>query len=292
MSDAKLHHYVPQFHLRRFSDAKGKIWAWDRERDRSFPTATSNVAAETQFYRLTEFERVGHDPLTMEKQLAGIEAEVSKITDQWLEWLPVTDPCGAIDIPAINREIVAQFVAIQYLRTADVRDILAALASGDDWSPDLSDEERRRLHVDLMWDMGVVSKITGWIAECSWVFCMNETETPYVTSDNPVAFRTFDNRRWVRLGATSPGVYAVYPLSPTVVMYAFPKEPPYDSVAKFDNCRSPALVTSGMVESENSGQVFMATRFVFSNQNDFEFVREFAPTIGTDVYANPAITED
>jgi hypothetical protein len=170
-----LHHYVPQFHLRRFSDATGKIWAWDRERDRSFSTATKNVAAETQFYRLTEFESVGRDPLTMENQLADIEAEVSKITSQWLEWLPVTEPGGAIDIPAINREIVAQFVAIQHLRTADVRDILAAFASADEASPELSDDERRRLHVDLMWNMGVVSRITAWIAGCSWVFCVNET---------------------------------------------------------------------------------------------------------------------
>jgi hypothetical protein len=224
----------------------------------------------------------------MENQLADIEAEVSKITSQWLEWLPVTEPGGAIDIPAINREIVAQFVAIQHLRTADVRDILAAFASADEASPELSDDERRRLHVDLMWNMGVVSRITAWIAGCSWVFCVNETETPYVTSDNPVAFRTFDNRRWARLGATSPSVYAVFPLSPAVVMYAFPREPPYESVARFDNCRSPAPVSLGMVEGENSGQAFMATRFVFSTQNDFEFIREFAPTIGTDVYADPA----
>jgi hypothetical protein len=47
-----------------------------------------------------------------------------------------------------------------------------------------------------------------------------------------------------------------------------------------------------MVESENTGQVFMATRFVFSNVNDFEKARDFADAIKTDRYApkQPKVT--
>jgi hypothetical protein len=40
-----------------------------------------------------------------------------------------------------------------------------------------------------------------------------------------------------------------------------------------------------MVESENSGQVFMASRFVISPRNNFDRERAFAKTIGTDIYA-------
>ncbi|WP_276571626.1 hypothetical protein [Bradyrhizobium sp. dw_78] len=43
-----------------------------------------------------------------------------------------------------------------------------------------------------------------------------------------------------------------------------------------------------MVESENSGQVFMASRFVLSNRADFDAERAFAPTIGSDIYAPPS----
>jgi hypothetical protein len=80
MNTPKLHHYVPQFYLRRFTDASGRLWAWDKQRDRIFYTSPNKVAAETQFYRLTQYEADGHDPLTMEKQLSELEGEVADIT--------------------------------------------------------------------------------------------------------------------------------------------------------------------------------------------------------------------
>jgi hypothetical protein len=85
MTGPKLHHYVPQFHLRRFADSKGRFWVWDKAADRVFPSAPGGIAAETQFYRLTQYEMLGHDPLTMEKQLSALEGEVAKITGQWLD---------------------------------------------------------------------------------------------------------------------------------------------------------------------------------------------------------------
>jgi Protein of unknown function (DUF4238) len=100
MSAPKLHHYVPQFHLRRFADASGRLWVWDKASDRVFGTMPGGIAAETQFYRLTQYEAEGHDPLTMEKQLSVLEGEVAKITDQWLEWLPNMAPLAWYRFPA------------------------------------------------------------------------------------------------------------------------------------------------------------------------------------------------
>ena len=52
----------------------------------------------------------------------------------------------------------------------------------------------------------------------------------------------------------------------------------------FDCCLSPVSFTEGMVENDNTAQVFMASRFIISQRNDFDREREFAKTIGTDVY--------
>jgi hypothetical protein len=41
----------------------------------------------------------------------------------------------------------------------------------------------------------------------------------------------------------------------------------------------------GMVEGENTGQVFMASRFLISFRPQFDAERAFASTIGTDIYA-------
>ncbi|MEE8189406.1 MAG: DUF4238 domain-containing protein, partial [Kiloniellales bacterium] len=83
MSDPKLHHYVPKFYLRRFTDASGRLWLWDRDQDRTITAGPSSVAAETQFYRLDELIEQGHDPLTMEKQFSDLEGQIACITDQW-----------------------------------------------------------------------------------------------------------------------------------------------------------------------------------------------------------------
>jgi hypothetical protein len=59
----------------------------------------------------------------------------------------------------------------------------------------------------------------------------------------------------------------------------------WHGIRRFDRSLSVVTMTPEMVESENSGQVFMASRFIISPKNDFRHAREFAPTIGTDLYA-------
>jgi hypothetical protein len=74
MNVPKLHHYVPQFYLRRFTDAAGQLWLWDRDRDRVFRTRPNGVAAENYFYWHEELAALGHDPTEMEKQFFRLRA--------------------------------------------------------------------------------------------------------------------------------------------------------------------------------------------------------------------------
>jgi hypothetical protein len=221
MNAPKLHHYVPQFHLRRFADARGRLWAWDKTSDRMFATTPGRIAAETQFYRLTQYEAEGHDPLAMEKQLSVIEGEVAKITDQWLEWLPDMVPLDVVPVPRVNRGIIAQFLAIQFLRTLDTREILSALVTRERGAP-LTPKEEREYHTEFMWNIDRIELLARRFRRSVWVFARNDTATPFITSDNPMAFRTGDNRQWLRVDILSRGTYLVYPMSPQVVLFCHP----------------------------------------------------------------------
>ncbi len=285
MGEPKLHHYVPQFYLRRFTDASGRLWLWDRDQDRTFSAGPNNIAAEKHFYRLTELVEHGHDPLTMEKQFSDLEGQVARITGQWLDWLRQMEPREKIEIPEVNRYLVSLYVALQFLRTADSREILAAIAEKSENWDQISAEEKRRLHTDMLWNDKLVRGLADRIQNATWLFGRNTTATPFITSDNPVAFRTGDNAKWLKVGHYSAGTYAVFPLAPDIVMYCHPKEPPWEKVAQFDRCLSPVVFTHEMVESENSGQVFMASRFIVSPRHNFDHERAFAKTIGTDFYA-------
>jgi len=322
MRTAKLHHYVPQFYFRRFANTEGRLWVWDKTTDKSFQTGTKSVAAQSDFYKLDEFAALGYDPLTMEKQFAGIETEFSLITNQWLNWLMELTPREKIQIPTVNRQIVSTYIALQFLRTADAKDIICAFEdcalrnalSGEDRKylqamylmdvglaepvakkdqdslakpparDSLSDNEKTRIHTEYLWDQDFIGAVAKRIEDSIWIFGRNLSEYPFFTSDNPVAFKTGDNRKWIKAGFLTEGTYVVFPLSPQIVMYC--KERSFwHKVAVFDNALSPVDFSVGLVEHENAGQVFMASRFVVSSVNDFAFAREFSKTIGTDQYA-------
>jgi hypothetical protein len=195
MSGPKLHHYVPQFYLRRFS-----------------------VAAESNFYSLHHLSELGHDPLTMEKQFADLEGEVAAITGQWINWIREDNPDPSIDtdalllpVRAVNRDLVSTFLALQFLRTEDARSILAAFAKTVDWVAD-SRADKRLLHAELLWNDDLLKFFANHIARCTWLFGHNRTSTPFVTSDNPVAFRSSDNRKWLKAGVVAGGVILCTPL--------------------------------------------------------------------------------
>lgn len=284
MRTPTLHHYVPQFYLGRFTDASGRLWVWDRDRDRVFRTRPKGVAAEKHFYWHEELASQRHDPLAMEKQFSQLEGEVAQITSQWLAWLRDMKLMEKIEVPDVNRELVSLHIALQFLRTADTRDILAALAEPSKEGESVSPAQRQFLHLDLLWDDRIYSVLADRIKRATWLFGRNTTPIPFITSDNPVAFRSRDNAMWLKSGIYSNGTYSVFPLAPDIVMYCHPKEPPWEKLGSFDCCLSPVRFSEGMVESENSAQVFMASRLVMSSRDNFVREREFAKSIGTDLY--------
>jgi hypothetical protein len=282
MSTPKLHHYVPQFYLRRFVDDSGRLGVWERGTDRTFQAAPKSLAAERSFYHLDLYS--DQDPVAMEKQFAQVEYDVARITGQWIEWVRAGEPGEQLPVPTPNRETFSLFLALQFLRTADVREILSAIG-GPGEEGGLSPVEKRVLHTEALWDQGLVGDLADYIESAIWMFGRNDTEVSFVTSDNPVAFRSPDHSIWLKVGLLGEKAYAVYPLAPDIVIYCYPRVEPWSAIEFLDCCISPVTFTEEMVESDNTGQAFMASRFVFSRDADFDQVRAFAKTIGTDRFA-------
>lgn len=189
MGDPKLHHFVPQFYLNRFSGGESKIWAWEKSTNRTFLTKSNSIAARTYFYRLSQYEKEGHDWSAMEKQFSQIEGEVNLITADWINWLTDLSPMSEIPILEINREIVSRYLSLQYLRTADTREILRSLPNTDG-SKKISEEALRIAHTELLWDLNIVNGLAKQFQESNWIFARNLSSTEFKTSDNPIAFRT------------------------------------------------------------------------------------------------------
>lgn len=114
MATTPRHHLVPQFLLRRFADAEGKLAMVKRENlNVQIPTTVNNACNEAGFYRLETEDiepdyREGHDPEAVEKGLAMFEARAERSIRSLLEGSP---PWSDED-----RYNLANLVALQYSR--------------------------------------------------------------------------------------------------------------------------------------------------------------------------------
>lgn len=286
MSDPKLHHYVPRFYLRRFCDAAGHIWAWDKKTDRVFPTSPQSVAAEHSFYYVDQLAERGRDPLMLERHFASLETEMSRATSQWLECIRGGSLGMRLPISAYERAVAALFIALQFCRTADTRELLVQFASlkggtvvSDKGHAVVSEHMRRLIHTNALWNGSVLEEFRRRLESAFWIFARNTTEIPFVTSDNPVAFRRFDHGAWVKIGQFCSGTVVVYPLAPDVILYCYPREDPWLILEPYDSSTSTIAFTDKMAATENTAQPFMASRFVFSPEDDFAPVKEYARMI-------------
>lgn len=271
MSEPKHHHYVPRFHLSRFTDKNDKIWVYDKQNDHTFSTTPSKIAGQNQFYRLDELVKDNLNPLELENQLADLEYQVSNITNDWFRQFQKSE---RLIIPDINRDLISLFITTQLLRTVEARKQLVQFIKLVE-NRKVDKEEARSLQAALLWDDKLVNDMKKRISDCIWIFGYNESNCSFYTSDHPVTIKTLDNKQWV-LGPRlfDDGMYVVFPLTPKLVMYC--KEPiHWDFIKPFENSISPVKFNSDMVNHENSGQIGMSNRFIFSPMNDFEFAKEF-----------------
>lgn len=277
VAEPKLHHYVPRFHLARFADERGRLWVLDKEKEKVFPVSPEGIAAERHFYKLPEFIGTPTDPLFLEKQFADLEGEACQITAGWLRQL---ERSKRVKIPKVNRQIMSDFLALQFFRTADQRDLLKSFAKATGvFKTGVTDDDARSMHARILCELadgeGPVADISRKIRQSIWIFAKNTSPTPFTTSDTPVLFKSNDNRIWWKAPwKLRRGAYIVFTMNPTTVLYCHDRTE-FKKLERFENCLSPVTFTPSMVEHENTGHVGMSARFVISSRNDFSYAKDF-----------------
>lgn len=302
MSAPKLHHYVPRFHLTRFANERGHVCTFDKVAGKVFAAGPMALAAERQFYTLPEFTGTDVDPLFLEKQFAQLEGEACNITRCWLRQLDgflvadsssdkvptdssvnlgsALEAAPKIEIPDVNRQIMSEFIALQFFRTADARELLKLFAEvSGTYKDGVSDDEARSLHAMMLCKLadgdGIVSNFAQRIRQSVWMFARNSSQVPFHTSDTPVLIKSGDNRKWLKgPGIFEAGTYVVYAITPTLILYC--KERSYwKALEPFDRCISPVEFSDDMAKHENSGHAGLSARFVFSSRDDFGDAKAF-----------------
>jgi len=291
MTEPKLHHYVPRFYLNYFLGSDGKLWIYDKETAKVFSAGPNRIAAESQFYRIPE-ALGGHDPLAIEKSLSELEGRASVVVARIVRDTSEISPGGRISISGEERVLISEYLSVQYFRTLELRELLLYLLKDSGiLRDDLAAEQERAAEFKILAEAGFVEDLAKSIHEGIWIFAKNTSPAPFITSDHPICIQSSHNGMWVKgLGPLKDGQYLVFPMTPQLVLYC--KEPRFWSkLEALDSCISPVVLDSDMVDHENTGQAFMASRFLVSCSSDFEKVRAFIPTIGTHMLATDTSPE-
>jgi len=108
----KLHHYVPQMHLRRFADGAERLITVDIARNSRFPRSVGDAAAQNYFYAVDDDE--GRRSMAVEQALSELEGVAASAIDRLL--------AGDFPPAADTREAIATFLGLQWTRTPRARD--------------------------------------------------------------------------------------------------------------------------------------------------------------------------
>jgi hypothetical protein len=284
VTDPKVHHYVPKFYLKNFSTENSRLWVWDKHTDHVFASSARNLACETDFYLLDDKYWLGNfDPLEMEKQFSEVESLAAEILSGLIASVRQMQHGERFQLSAVERKHLCLYLALQFLRTADTRDTLW-LSNFEKPPAEKNSDERRALHLHLLWDEELLNSFTRYFASGTWTIAKNSTGEPLMTSDNPVCFRAADNSMWLKAGMLSKGTYLTFPIAHDLILYVYPEGEKTFALRKFSDCVSPVTLTPAMISDENTGQAFMASRFLISASPNFSDVRKFSKTIGTDTF--------
>lgn len=295
MTKARLQHYVPQFLLRRFTDADGALAVFDKSSERSFTTGTRSVAAEAFFYDLKNDECV----LTLEPGLAKVEAQAAGIIES------IHQEASLRALSGTDRVKLSRFIAIQAVRTRHQRTNILRMnrltvkkinrtfpaIRPRAELPEPTEEDAKRISLALI--TNGTKEIPQIIAAKPWVLARAPNRDLYI-GDNPVAM---DNDRHFgylgNIGFAVPGMEIYFPLSPHLMLYipcpshiervrkifSGPSRRLSRAITKGVDTGDPFELTPENIERANFLQVLYAGRWVFSATGSFtlaqNMIREF-----------------
>lgn len=275
MKKIKLQHYVPQFYLESFSNKKESkpiLECLSKVNNEQLTVNIKHICCEKYFN--DKEEDVAQE---LEKFLAILEGQ-SKLA--LIDLIKQKNPDN---LNIEDRKKIALFVATQYIRTKEkreqiedsVKQIIQRLSKYK-LAPELEIQVRKvkenlpsfikEIHLDLFRN---ISKIADIIFQMKWILLINKTNTPFWTSDNPIAIHNEqDHFPYGNLGLIKLGIELHFPLNPMLCLVmcdpiSFQFEPSIKILRDFR-----------YIIREQSYQVNQSTRFIFSNNPNFSFAKK------------------
>ena len=285
----KKQHFVPKGYLTNFAQKDKKIFVYDKFENRSFPTNINDIAQENCFYDLPSeiMDDKNHDTKIIEKILAEFDsihaANLACILKR------IKDKKRLFQE---QKEKLADFVALQYLRTKDFRETsiecfeemtekIVTLIHKENTGNDIANQFQIKMknidhvphHAKIMFDKNLIETLKNVLLSHYYLIGQNNTGTDFYVSDSPIILNSHNKdpmSRNVR-GFLSPGIEILLPIANNYAISYFDKN--YFPNLSFYNGNIIEL-KSTHIEYYNSLQVLEAQRYIYCRSNNFEFAKK------------------
>ncbi len=288
MTDAKKHHFVPQFLLKKFSFGKKnreRIWVFKKASGKSFAASVSDVGHENHFYNARNLDgaRLELEPLTMK-----VDGFCADILHQIVE-------TRAIPVAQESIEKLAIFIAAQMLRVPSSRNQMEEfrkavigkwgpdIRAGEDSRPvsDYSAEDSKFSSLLALRDIPVFADI---LRRKIWFLLEAPLGHNFIISDGSVVLHNhLDYGSRGSLGIAQKGIEVFMPLSPKLAVQLTCPEIANEMLKTeagrvfqyYQNRGLPVPLHAANVEFINSLQVIQSERFLYAaDGGEFELARE------------------
>lgn len=263
-------HTVPAAYLANFGIDGNKsrdsmFYFYNVQENKTDTEKVGNIPVINHFYDINE---LGEQKQIIEKFFGNkIEGELATLLRVLLGTI-IIDPqrrdCSSLQIE--KEQLSAQF-ALLITRTEAFRDyykdIYQQIKDGFPYAdiPQYSKTDFQRIHTSEILDFGMSNFYANLFSDWHWVFIINHTELPFITSDNPVIRIDHSKKTNEPISAASPEVTYFVPLSPTVAVEIFHKDILKNDLAFFD------IYQIKNIASYNKEIIKNCSRFLFSNKS-------------------------
>jgi ribonuclease HI len=198
----KSQHTVPRCYLRGFADEKQNFYSFNKRYQKASPASVGQSAQSDFFYDFepSTLQNPTDDPQLVEKTFALLENRFKEVLDD------VIAGAKTGEVRAESADYLAQFIALQWLRTRGARNTLVEVdvktmqALVNQWyaitNPGMPPAKFRTepgyaqaLQANMIFDCDNVMKTAERFWNLVWVIGRNRTDHPFYTSDEPVVRR-------------------------------------------------------------------------------------------------------
>lgn len=299
---AKVQHYVPQFLLRNFGTGKkDQLNVFDKQIGKTYKTNCKNVACESRFYDFN----FNDAQLSIEPSLSRLESIAKPIIKG------ISEKETLVHLSAEDRASISIFLAVQLTRTKHFRENFTRLPKmlGEAMKQrGFTDDQLEGIaeYISTPSENDVSIMTAKMIHEASnefalqfankvWMLAKTTSSKHFIIGDNPISrHNETDLKPYGNLGIAVKGIEINFPITPKLALLLWcpsilksflETKKKYESLGvtcpssiqdpiDCSNSGRPLVFSNENVVNFNSRQILYAERYVFSDRDDFDLVKE------------------